>query len=150
MQPLIEAAPPITEHLCDACQLHFDGLLAHLEAVAIEPRLAPTLVRGLDYYTRTAFEFYRAGAQGQQQALGGGGRYDGLVELLGGQATPGIGFGIGLDRVALALEDQDSGATGPTPGGPRSSWSAPTPRTPWCVCSSRRSCEAPGWPADPT
>jgi histidyl-tRNA synthetase len=64
-------------------------------------------VRGLDYYTRTAFEFYRPGAEGQQQALGGGGRYDGLVELLGGQSTPGIGFGIGLDRVALASARQD-------------------------------------------
>ena len=62
-------------------------------------------MRGLDDYTRTAFEFYRRGAQGQQHALGGGGRYDGLVELLGGQPTPGIGFGIGLDRVALALAE---------------------------------------------
>ena len=106
MAGLIAEAPPITEHLCADCQAHFDGLLAHLEAVSIEPRLEPTLVRGLDYYTRTAFEFYRPGAEGQQQALGGGGRYDGLVELLGGQATPGIGFGIGLDRVALALADE--------------------------------------------
>ncbi len=109
MAGLIGGAPRITEHLCDECQAHFDGLLAHLEAVSIDPRLEPSLVRGLDYYTRTAFEFYRSGAEGQQQALGGGGRYDGLVELLGGQSTPGIGFGIGLDRVALALVDQ--GAT---------------------------------------
>jgi histidyl-tRNA synthetase len=64
------------------------------------------LVRGLDYYTRTAFEFYVHGREGQQQALGGGGRYDGLVELLGGRPTPGIGFGIGLDRLILALGDQ--------------------------------------------
>ncbi len=109
MAALIAEAPTITEHLCDACQAHFDGLLSHLEGVSIEPRLEPTLVRGLDYYTRTAFEFYRDGAAGQQAALGGGGRYDGLVELLGGQPTPGIGFGIGLDRLALALADQ--GAT---------------------------------------
>ena len=109
MAGLIGGAPLITEHLCDECQAHFDDLLAHLEAVSIDPRLEPTLVRGLDYYTRTAFEFYRSGAEGQQQALGGGGRYDGLVELLGGQSTPGIGFGIGLDRVVLALADQ--GAT---------------------------------------
>ena len=67
---------------------------------------SPRLVRGLDYYTRTAFEFYVAGREGQQQALGGGGRYDGLVELLGGRPTPGIGFGLGLDRVVLALEEQ--------------------------------------------
>ena len=105
MRPLIAAAPTITAHLCDACQAHFDGLLQHLAALAIEPTISPLLVRGLDYYTRTAFEFYRAGAQGQQQALGGGGRYDGLVELLGGQPTPGIGFGVGLDRVVLALEE---------------------------------------------
>jgi histidyl-tRNA synthetase len=67
--------------------------------------MEPTLVRGLDYYTRTAFEFYRRGAGGQQQALGGGGRYDGLVALLGGKPTPGIGFALGLDRVVLALEE---------------------------------------------
>ena len=108
MAALIAAAPTIDAHLCDDCRAHFDGLLAHLEALSIEPRLSPTLVRGLDYYTRTAFEFYRSGAEGQQQALGGGGRYDGLVELLGGQPTPGIGFGIGLDRVALALAEQSA------------------------------------------
>ena len=106
MQPLIASAPTITAHLCGDCQAHFDGLLAHLEAVSIEPRIEPTLVRGLGYYTRTAFEFYRPGAEGQQQALGGGGRYDGLVELLGGRPTPGIGFGLGLDRVVLALAEQ--------------------------------------------
>jgi histidyl-tRNA synthetase len=110
MAPLIEAAPTMSAHLCADCRSHLEGLLAHLEALSIEPRLAPTLVRGLDYYTRTAFEFYRPGAEGQQQALGGGGRYDGLVELLGGQPTPGIGFGIGLDRVALALAEQGDAA----------------------------------------
>jgi histidyl-tRNA synthetase len=67
-------------------------------------------VRGLDYYTRTTFEFYAAGREGQQDAIGGGGRYDGLVELLGGRATPGIGFGIGLDRTVLALEAQGAKA----------------------------------------
>ena len=72
-------------------------------------------MRGLDYYTRTAFELYRPDAQGQQQALGGGGRYDGLVERLGGQPTPGIGFGIGLDRVALALAEQAGSALAETP-----------------------------------
>jgi histidyl-tRNA synthetase len=63
-------------------------------------------VRGLDYYTRTAFEFVIAGREGQQQALGGGGRYDGLAELLGGRSTPGIGFGVGLDRTVIAMEEQ--------------------------------------------
>lgn len=111
MQPLIESAPTIADHLCEPCGVHFDGLLSHLEALAIEPRLSPRLVRGLDYYTRTAFEFYRPGAEGQQAALGGGGRYDGLVELLGGQPTPGIGFGIGLDRVALALQEAASASS---------------------------------------
>ncbi|MFN8623215.1 MAG: histidine--tRNA ligase [Chloroflexota bacterium] len=106
MQPLIADAPTITDHLCEACAAHLAGVKAHLQAVGIEPRPAPRLVRGLDYYTRTAFEFYRAGAEGQQQALGGGGRYDGLVELLGGKPTPGIGFGLGLDRVVLALAEQ--------------------------------------------
>lgn len=79
-------------------------------------RLEPTLVRGLDYYTRTAFEYYRRGAEGQQQALGGGGRYDGLVQLLGGKPTPGIGFALGFDRVVLALEA--SGAAAPADAGP--------------------------------
>ncbi len=106
MQPLIAGAPTITEHLCPACEAHFEGVKTHLAAVGITPRPAPRLVRGLDYYTRTAFEFYRPGAEGQQQALGGGGRYDGLVELLGGRPTPGIGFGLGLDRVVLALAEQ--------------------------------------------
>lgn len=108
MAPLIATAPVMSDHLCLACQTHFEGLLAHLEALAIEPRLTHSLVRGLDYYTRTAFEFYRPGAEGQQGALGGGGRYDGLVELLGGRPTPGIGFGIGLDRVALALLESEA------------------------------------------
>jgi histidyl-tRNA synthetase len=63
-------------------------------------------VRGLDYYTRTTFEFVIAGREGQQQAIGGGGRYDGLADLLGGRSTPGIGFGIGLDRTVLAMEEQ--------------------------------------------
>ena len=93
-------------------------------------RLEPGLVRGLDYYTRTAFEFYVAGREGQQQALGGGGRYDGLVELLGGRPTPGIGFGLGLDRVLLALE-AEQGVAAPPPTPPRSrSSSAPIRPTP--------------------
>ncbi len=102
---LIATAPTITERLCDPCRTHFEAVKAHLEALGIGYRLAPRLVRGLDYYTRTAFEFYREGAEGQQSALAGGGRYDGLVELLGGKPTPGIGFAIGLDRVVLALSE---------------------------------------------
>ena len=114
---LIAAAPRLVDHLCDACATHLAAVQAHLAALGIEPHLEPTLVRGLDYYTRTAFEFYRQGATGQQQALGGGGRYDGLVELLGGKPTPGIGFALGLDRVVLALAEQGQAAApavGPT------------------------------------
>jgi len=118
MAPLIVSAPTIETHLCSDCRAHFAGLLAHLSALSISPVIMPTLVRGLDYYTRTAFELYRPDAQGQQQALGGGGRYDGLIQLLGGQPTPGIGFGIGLDRVALALTERGAGASLPGPPTP--------------------------------
>jgi histidyl-tRNA synthetase len=102
-------APRITDHLCEACAGHFASVRAHLDALGVPYRVEPGLVRGLDYYTRTAFEFYVAGREGQQQALGGGGRYDGLVALLGGKPTPGIGFGLGLDRVALVLAEQGGG-----------------------------------------
>ena len=104
------AAPKAIDRLCDACAAHFAGVRAHLHAVGVEYVLEPRLVRGLDYYTRTAFEVYPSGATGQQSAIGGGGRYDGLVELLGGRPTPGIGFGIGLDRVLLALQLAGAGA----------------------------------------
>lgn len=115
MEPINAAAPRITDHLCDACADHFAAVRAHLEALGVAYRVDPGLVRGLDYYTRTAFEFYVAGRSGQQQALGGGGRYDGLIELLGGRPTPGIGFGLGLDRVALVLDEQRSGAAAARP-----------------------------------
>jgi histidyl-tRNA synthetase len=111
MAALHAAAPRITDRLCEACAAHFEAVKAHLEALGVPFRVEPGLVRGLDYYTRTAFEFYVAGREGQQQALGGGGRYDGLVELLGGKPTPGIGFGLGLDRVALVLAEQGHGPT---------------------------------------
>ena len=105
MVALNAKAPRITDRLCRACAEHFAAVRSHLDALAIPYRLDPGLVRGLDYYTRTAFEFYVAGREGQQQALGGGGRYDGLVELLGGRPTPAIGFGIGMDRLVLALTE---------------------------------------------
>ena len=116
MAALNAAAPRITDHLCEACAAHFESVKAHLAALGVPFRVEPGLVRGLDYYTRTAFEFYVAGREGQQQALGGGGRYDGLVALLGGKPTPGIGFGLGLDRVALVLAEQGGGARTPEPG----------------------------------
>ena len=104
---LADGAPRGVDHLCVACREHFDALRALLDALGVRYELDHRLVRGLDYYTRTAFEFYVAGREGQQQALGGGGRYDGLVELLGGRPSPGIGFGIGLDRTILAMDEQE-------------------------------------------
>jgi len=115
MAALNAAAPRITDRLCDACAAHFASLRAHLDALGIEHIVEPGLVRGLDYYTRTAFEFWPKAGGGQQSALGGGGRYDGLVELLGGRPTPGIGFGLGLDRVLLALEGQGATVAGDVP-----------------------------------
>ena len=110
MAALNAAAPRITDRLCGPCAEHFAAVKAHLDALGIAHVAEPGLVRGLDYYTRTTFEFFAAGREGQQQALGGGGRYDGLVELLGGRPTPGIGFGVGLDRVVLALAAEDVAA----------------------------------------
>jgi histidyl-tRNA synthetase len=115
MVELNALAPRITDHLCAACAEHFAAVRAHLDAVGVPYRLDPLLVRGLDYYTRTAFEVFPTGEEGQQSAVGGGGRYDGLVELLGGRPTPGIGFGIGLDRVVLALGPEEAGAGGSAP-----------------------------------
>ena len=114
MTALVAAAPKISECLCDACAAHFEAVRAHLDAVGVTYRIEPSLVRGLDYYARTAFEYYRRGAEGQQQALGGGGRYDGLVELLGGRPTPAIGFALGLDRVLLAIDESGAAAIGET------------------------------------
>ena len=115
MTALVAAAPKMSESMCEACAAHFAAVRAHLDALDVPYRVEPTLVRGLDYYTRTAFEYYRSGAEGQQQALGGGGRYDGLVELLGGRPTPGIGFALGLDRVLLALEETGAKSATETP-----------------------------------
>ncbi|MDQ3878976.1 MAG: histidine--tRNA ligase [Actinomycetota bacterium] len=94
-------APVITDHLCDECRAHFDAVQDLLQSVGVRYRLEPRLVRGLDYYTRTAFEF-TAGGLGSQDAVGGGGRYDGLAEALGGPPLPGIGFALGADRIMLA------------------------------------------------
>jgi histidyl-tRNA synthetase len=99
-------APRITDHLCDACREHFDAVLEGLEAEGIKAVVTPTLVRGLDYYTRTAFEFVSEVLSQAQATLFGGGRYDGLAEALGGPSVPGVGYGLGLERVMLALEDE--------------------------------------------
>jgi histidyl-tRNA synthetase len=99
-------APKITDRLCDPCREHFDAVLAGLEADGLKPVVTPTLVRGLDYYTRTAFEFVSRVLSQAQATLFGGGRYDGLAEALGGPHVPGVGFGMGLERVLLALSDE--------------------------------------------
>ena len=112
---LAAGAPRSVDHLCDACRAHFETVLRLLDALGCAHVVDHRLVRGLDYYTRTSFEFYVAGREGQQDALGGGGRYDGLVELLGGPPTPGIGFGIGLDRTILAMQAQAVPLPAPPP-----------------------------------
>ena len=112
---LAAGAPRGIDHLCAECRAHLDAVRALLDALGVRYELDHRLVRGLDYYTRTAFEFAIAGREGQQQALGGGGRYDGLAELLGGRPTPGIGFGIGLDRTVLAMADQGVALPEPAP-----------------------------------
>jgi histidyl-tRNA synthetase len=98
-QPFKAAAPKVTDHLCDECSQHWAAVLRLLDGASIEYQLNPYLVRGLDYYTRTVFEFYPAGAAGQQDALVAGGRYDGLAAAEGWPSTPGVGFAGGLDRV---------------------------------------------------
>jgi histidyl-tRNA synthetase len=99
-------APKLTDHLCDPCREHFDGVLAGLDDARLKATITPTLVRGLDYYTRTAFEFASDVLSEAQATLFGGGRYDGLAQALGGPHVPGVGFGMGLERVLLALEDE--------------------------------------------
>jgi histidyl-tRNA synthetase len=98
-QPFKAAAPKISEHLCDECAAHWGAVRRLLDAAGIEYELNADLVRGLDYYTRTVFEFYPGGASGQQDALASGGRYDGLAEAEGWPSTPGVGFAGGIDRV---------------------------------------------------
>ena len=102
---LAEDAPRITDCLCDECRTHFAEVQSYLTAAGIPFELDANLVRGLDYYTKTAFEV-KYTPLGAQSAVAGGGRYDGLVEEVGGPPTPGIGFAVGLERVLLALEKQ--------------------------------------------
>ena len=104
-QPIIAGAPPITDHLCEDCAAHFGDLRSYLNAAGVPVSLNPRLVRGLDYYTRTVFEITPP-EEGAQSTIGGGGRYDGLIELLGGRPTPGIGFGTGIERIILNLKRQ--------------------------------------------
>ncbi len=108
---MVADAPLMMDHLCDDCAAHFAAVRASLDALGVAHELAPRLVRGLDYYTRTTFEFVHPGL-GAQSGIGGGGRYDGLMAQLGGQALSGIGFGIGVDRTVLAAAGR-AGAGGP-------------------------------------
>jgi histidyl-tRNA synthetase len=99
-------SPQSVDHLCEECRSHFKDLLEYLDELDIPFEIDPNLVRGLDYYTKTVFELF-AGPVGEgvkKNALGGGGRYDGLVKLLGGEDTPAVGFAIGLDRIAAEMK----------------------------------------------
>ena len=108
---LMADAPVITDHLCDACRTHFEELKDLLNDLGVAYDLDPTLVRGLDYYTRTAFEFV-GGGLGSQNAVGGGGRYDLLSESLGGPPLPSIGFALGLDRIMIARGEREAAQQG--------------------------------------
>lgn len=98
-------APTVLDYICDDCREHFEGVKSCLDAAGLRYKVNPRIVRGLDYYTRTVFEFVSddIGAQG---TVCGGGRYDGLIEELGGQHTPSLGFGMGIERLLLLLESQ--------------------------------------------
>ncbi len=111
-QPVIAGAPPISDHLCADCAEHFANLQAYLETAGIPFAENPRLVRGLDYYTRTVFEI-QPNIEGGQSTIGAGGRYDGLIELLGGRPTPGVGFGTGIERILLNLERQNRAIPAP-------------------------------------
>jgi histidyl-tRNA synthetase len=108
---LVGGLPTLREHLCEECRAHHAAVRAGLETLEVPFRENPLLVRGLDYYTRTAFEVHypRLGAQ---SALGGGGRYDGLVEVVGGPTTPAVGFSSGIERILVALEETAADAAG--------------------------------------
>jgi histidyl-tRNA synthetase len=111
VRAVLEEAPAIGDSLCDACRAHFAEVRRFLDTYGIEYDLVPTLVRGLDYYTRTTWEF--VGPDGTaQSALSGGGRYDGLAEELGGAHTPAVGFGAGIERLLLALPEADEELAG--------------------------------------
>jgi histidyl-tRNA synthetase len=105
-QDMIDAAPQIGDHLTDQSASDFETVQRGLRALGVDFEIEPRLVRGLDYYTGTTFEFQSDALDAAQNAIGGGGRYDGLVEQMGGKPTPGIGFGIGIERVLIACDDE--------------------------------------------
>jgi histidyl-tRNA synthetase len=114
MQDIVAAAPLLTEHLDPESEAHFRGLCRHLDAAGIEYVVNPRLVRGLDYYSRTVFEWITS-ELGSQDAVCSGGRYDGLVSHLGGDSTPAIGWALGEERIVALLQAQGITASGAVP-----------------------------------
>jgi histidyl-tRNA synthetase len=112
IKEMTAGAPLMLDHLSEEAKGHFDEVLAHLDALGVPYTVNPRMVRGLDYYTKTTFEFVHDGL-GAQSGIGGGGRYDGLMAQLGGQPLSGIGFGLGVDRTILALEAEGKAASTP-------------------------------------
>ncbi|MDY6996809.1 MAG: histidine--tRNA ligase [Actinomycetota bacterium] len=110
VREMTAAAPVMLDHLSEAAKDHFETVLAHLDALGVPYTINPRMVRGLDYYTKTTFEFVHDGL-GAQSGIGGGGRYDGLMHQLGGQDLSGIGFGLGVDRTLLALRAEGRSVT---------------------------------------
>ncbi len=108
-------APHLIDHLCDPCREHFERVRSGLDTLGVLYELDHRLVRGFDYYTRTTFEFGSRALESAQNGIGGGGRYDGLVEMLGGPPTPGIGFGIGIERLLLACDAEQVYPVDPPP-----------------------------------
>jgi histidyl-tRNA synthetase len=106
--PVLTDAPAMRDHLCEACASHYAQVKAGLDRLGVQYREDARLVRGLDYYTRTAFEYIATDLEAAQNAVGGGGRYDGLAETLGGRPTPGVGFALGIDRIILSSTLQPS------------------------------------------
>lgn len=111
---IAQGAPTVLDYLCDECKTHFDGVKAYLDACGVDYIVNPTIVRGLDYYTKTVFEFI-CGDIGAQSTVCGGGRYDGLIEDLGGNAMPALGFAAGIERLLMTLDAQ--GIEIPAPDG---------------------------------
>ncbi len=109
-QPSLIDPPTMKDFLCEECAEHYEAVKSGLIALDIPFIEDPTLVRGLDYYTRTAFEYIATGLEAAQNAVGGGGRYDGLAESIGGRSAPGVGFALGFDRILLALGGEPLGA----------------------------------------
>ncbi len=110
-EDVTEAAPRFVDNLCEPCAAHFARVRAGLDALDVPFVVDHRLVRGFDYYTRTTFEFASGAIDAAQNALGGGGRYNGLVEMLGGPPTPGIGFGLGIERILIACDAEGVFAT---------------------------------------